>query len=185
MLDKTLLITLAFPLSTQEYKWTLGNSSRATPDKNLMLGIPVMDCHPIQGSSNIPSCFMLKKWKLSTGTFLAPLMLRIGTYFTLPIPYTIPSIGEPGRSTSIPIGLQSKARQKISSSNPQLNATVTDDQQSSFTSGKWVDDDEDPRISEAMNMPGNRNSMAETRPSSLSVPGLVLSSSGSRKVLQL
>ncbi|KAJ7372909.1 Dedicator of cytokinesis protein 6 [Desmophyllum pertusum] len=48
---------------------------------------------------------------------------------------------------------------------------------------KWVDDDEDPRISEAMNMPGNRNSMAETRPSSLSVPGLVLSSSGSRKLV--
>lgn len=81
--------------------------------------------------------------------------------------------------------LQSKARQKISSSNPQLNATLTDDQQGSFSSGKWVDDDEEPRISDAMNMPGNRNSMAETRPSSLSVPGLVSSGSGSRKVLDL
>lgn len=98
---------------------------------------------------------------------------------------TIPSTGEPGRSASIPIGLQSKARQKISSSNPQLNATLTDDQQGSFSSGKWVDDDEEPRISDAMNMPGNRNSMAETRPSSLSVPGLVSSGSGSRKVLDL
>lgn len=98
---------------------------------------------------------------------------------------SIPSTGEPGRSTSIPVGLQSKARQKISSSNPQLNATLTDDQQGSFSSGKWVDDDEEPRMSDTMNMPGNRNSMAETRPSSLSVPGLVSSGSGSRKVLDL
>lgn len=40
-------------------------------------------------------------------------------------------------------------------------------------------------MSDTMNMPGNRNSMAETRPSSLSVPGLVSSGSGSRKVLDL
>ena len=56
-------------------------------------------------------------------------------------------------------------------------------QQGSISSGKWVDDEEEPRMSDAMNMPGNRNSMAETRPSSLSVPGLVSSGSGSRKVL--
>ena len=98
--------------------------------------------------------------------------------------YTISFTGEPGRSASIPVGLQSKARQKISSSNPQLNATLTDDQQGSFPPGKWVDDEE-PRMSEAMNMPGNRNSMAETRPGSLTVPGLVSSGSGSRKVLNL
>lgn len=97
---------------------------------------------------------------------------------------TIPFVGEPGRSTSIPIGLQSKARQKISSSNPQLNAALADDQPISFSSGKWVDGDEEPRISDAMNMPGNRSSMAETRPTSLNVPGLG-SSTGSRKVLDL
>lgn len=96
--------------------------------------------------------------------------------------YTISYTGEPGRSASIPVGLQSKARQKISSSNPQLNASLTDDQQVSFSSGKWVDDEE-PTISDAMNMPGNRNSIAETRPSSLSVPGIASGGSGSRKVL--
>lgn len=87
---------------------------------------------------------------------------------------------EPSRSASIPVGLQSKARQKMSSSNPQLNSA--DEQQPSYTTGKWVDEEEEPRMAEVMNLPGNRSSMAESRPSSLAVPGLVLGSSNNRKV---
>lgn len=94
------------------------------------------------------------------------------------------SVGEPGRSASIPIGLQSKVRQKISSSNPQLNATLTDEQLDSHGSGKWTSDDE-PILCEGLNMPGNRSSMAEARANSLTVPGLSPSGSSSRKVLDL
>ena len=92
-------------------------------------------------------------------------------------------LGEPGRSASIPVGLQSKARQKLSSSNPQLNASLTDQQLESHGSGKWVDSDDEQMICEGLNMPGNRSSMAEARSSSLAVPGLGHSSSSSRKVL--
>ncbi|XP_027052730.1 dedicator of cytokinesis protein 7-like, partial [Pocillopora damicornis] len=88
---------------------------------------------------------------------------------------------EPSRSASIPVGLQSKARQKMSSSNPQLNSA--DEQQPSYTTGKWVDEEEEPRMAEVMNLPGNRSSMAESRPSSLAVPGLVLGSSNNRKLV--
>ena len=94
------------------------------------------------------------------------------------------SVGEPGRSASIPVGLQSKLRQKISSSNPQLNATLTDEQLDSHGSGKWTNDDE-PMLCEGLNMPGNRSSMAEARANSLTVPGLSPSGSSSRKVLDL
>ena len=97
--------------------------------------------------------------------------------------FDIFSVGEPGRSASIPVGLQSKARQKISSSNPQLNATLADEQTDSHRSAKWIDEDDEQVICEGLNMPGNRSSMAEARPGALNVPGLGHSSSGSRKVM--
>ncbi|XP_068675223.1 dedicator of cytokinesis protein 7-like [Montipora foliosa] len=89
---------------------------------------------------------------------------------------------EHSRSASIPVGLQSKARQKLSSSNPQLNATLTDEQPESPRSGKWVDDDE-PMICEGLNIPGNRSSMAEARSGSVAVPGLGHSSTASSRKL--
>ncbi|XP_073227641.1 dedicator of cytokinesis protein 7-like isoform X3 [Porites lutea] len=76
--------------------------------------------------------------------------------------------GEPGRSTSIP--RQSKARQKMSSSNPQLNATLSDEHNESHGSGKWINDEQE--IDEGLTIPGNRSSMAEARAGSLNVPGL-------------
>ena len=90
------------------------------------------------------------------------------------------------------MGLQSKARHKISSSNPQLNAASDDSGlmqpghgiSSKRTSNDDDDDEaeeEEDQQSDLMNVPGNRNSLAETRAGSLNVSGHGLSSS-SRKV---
>ena len=55
--------TLTVPLSIQEYKWVptncQGNLSK------MLWGYPAIDQHPIQGSSDTPSRFLLWKPKLS------------------------------------------------------------------------------------------------------------------------
>ncbi|XP_015776632.1 PREDICTED: dedicator of cytokinesis protein 7-like [Acropora digitifera] len=88
---------------------------------------------------------------------------------------------EPGRSASIPVGLQSKPRQKLSSSNPQLNATLTNEKPELL--GCWEDDGEEITC-EGSNMPGNRNSMAEGRSNTLGAPRMSQSTStNSRKLV--
>ncbi|XP_067028614.1 dedicator of cytokinesis protein 7-like isoform X1 [Acropora muricata] len=88
---------------------------------------------------------------------------------------------EPGRSASIPVGLQSKSRQKLSSSNPQLNATLTDEKPELL--GCWEDDGEEITC-EGMNIPGNRSSMAEGRSNTLGAPRMSQSTStNSRKLV--
>ena len=57
-------LTLTLPLSTQEYVGTSELSGQL--DKNAG-GLPVMDYHPIQGSSDTPSRFMLWKPELNAG----------------------------------------------------------------------------------------------------------------------
>ena len=58
----------------------------------------------------------------------------------------------------------------MSSSNPQLNATLSDEHNESHGSGKWINDEQE--IDEGLTIPGNRSSMAEARAGSLDVPGL-------------
>ena len=100
----------------------------------------------------------------------------------LALPGLFYSIGEPGRSASIPVGLQSKSRQKLSSSNPQLNATLTNEKPELL--GCWEDDGEEITC-EGSNMPGNRNSMAEGRSNTLGAPRMSQSTSTNSRKVQL